>query len=79
MRIVISKELAEKAGSEGAALIMLGLAERVCPKTGEVIMQKQTKPRQKGRKAPARGKPSAGPMRPKKGKGSFKRQQKWQG
>jgi len=37
MRITISPELARKCGSEGAALVMMGIADKVCPKTGEVL------------------------------------------
>ena len=50
MRIVISKELARKCGSEGAALVMLGLAEKVCPKTGQVIPPARKGKRRKKRK-----------------------------
>jgi len=50
MRIVISKDLARKCGSEGAALNMLGLAERVNPGTGEVLKTPRKDKRRKKRK-----------------------------
>jgi len=49
MRIKISKQLARKCGSEGAALNMLGLAERVNPKTGQVSPPVRTDKRRKKR------------------------------
>ena len=50
MRIVISKDLARKCGSEGAALVMMGIAVKVCPRTGEVLKTPR-KGKRKQRKA----------------------------
>ena len=50
MRIVISRDLARKCGSEGAALVMMGIADKVCPKTGQVIPPVRKGKRRKKRK-----------------------------
>ena len=52
MRIVISKDLARKCGSEGSALVMMGIADKVCPKTGQVIppVRKANRKSRKARK-----------------------------